>query len=110
MSGSQGPCALCFRLPIFYNSLTMIPERSTFFILASVGYFRLNLFPRCYFWGTAFSGSSATHFGRRPKVRYAIVPNRLIPRLIPMRIIDKLVARFMEIRGDRTKRTTEYVN
>jgi hypothetical protein len=81
----------------------MIPERSTFFILGSVGYFRLNLFPRCYFWGTAFSGSSATHFGRRPKARYAIVPNRLtnwiIPRLIPMRILDKLVARFMEIKG-----------
>jgi NAD(P)-dependent dehydrogenase (short-subunit alcohol dehydrogenase family) len=38
----------------------------------------------------------------RPKVRYAIVPNRLtnwiIPRLIPMRILDKLVARFMGIK------------
>jgi hypothetical protein len=38
----------------------------------------------------------------RPKVRYAIVPNRLtnwiIPRLIPMRILDKLVAQFMGIR------------
>jgi short-subunit dehydrogenase len=38
----------------------------------------------------------------RPKVRYAIVPNRLtnwiIPRLIPTRILDKLVARFMGIK------------
>jgi NAD(P)-dependent dehydrogenase (short-subunit alcohol dehydrogenase family) len=38
----------------------------------------------------------------RPKVRYAIVPNRLtnwiIPQLIPMRILDKLVARFMGIK------------
>ena len=38
----------------------------------------------------------------RPKVRYAIVPNRLtnwiIPRLIPMRILDKLIARFMGIK------------
>jgi len=36
-----------------------------------------------------------------PKVRYAIVPNRLpnwiIPRLMPMRILDKLVAKFMGI-------------
>jgi NAD(P)-dependent dehydrogenase (short-subunit alcohol dehydrogenase family) len=38
----------------------------------------------------------------RPRVRYAIVPNRLtnwiIPRLIPMRILDKLIARFMQIK------------
>jgi NAD(P)-dependent dehydrogenase (short-subunit alcohol dehydrogenase family) len=38
----------------------------------------------------------------RPKIRYAIVPNRLtnwiIPQLIPMRILDKLVARFMGIK------------
>src|SRR3984893_19275968 len=38
----------------------------------------------------------------RPKVRYAIVPNRLthwiIPPLIPIRILDKLVARFMGIK------------
>jgi len=38
----------------------------------------------------------------RPKVRYAIVPNRLtnwiIPRLIPMRILDRLVADFMGIK------------
>jgi NAD(P)-dependent dehydrogenase (short-subunit alcohol dehydrogenase family) len=37
----------------------------------------------------------------KPKVRYAIVPNRLpnwiIPRLMPMRILDKLVAKFMGI-------------
>jgi hypothetical protein len=39
---------------------------------------------------------------RRPKIRYAIVPNRLtnwiIPRLMPMRILDKLVSRFMGIK------------
>ena len=38
----------------------------------------------------------------RPKVRYAVVPNRLpnwiIPRLMPMRILDKLVAQFMGIK------------
>src|SRR6516164_8364279 len=38
----------------------------------------------------------------RPKVRYAIVPNRLtnwiIPQMIPMRILDKLVAQFMGIK------------
>jgi NAD(P)-dependent dehydrogenase (short-subunit alcohol dehydrogenase family) len=38
----------------------------------------------------------------RPKVRYAIVPNRLtnwtIPQLIPMRTLDKLVARFFGIK------------
>jgi NAD(P)-dependent dehydrogenase (short-subunit alcohol dehydrogenase family) len=38
----------------------------------------------------------------KPKVRYAIVPNRLpnwiIPRLMPMRILDKLVAEFMGIK------------
>jgi NAD(P)-dependent dehydrogenase (short-subunit alcohol dehydrogenase family) len=39
---------------------------------------------------------------KNPKVRYAIVPNRLtnwiIPRLIPMRTLDKLVAQFMGIK------------
>ena len=39
---------------------------------------------------------------RNPKVRYAVVPNRLtnwiIPQLIPMRTLDKLVAQFMGIR------------
>jgi len=39
---------------------------------------------------------------RNPKVRYALVPNRLtnwiIPQLIPMRTLDKLVAQFMGIR------------
>lgn len=39
---------------------------------------------------------------RRPKVRSAIVPNRFvnwtIPRLIPMRILDKLVAQFFGIK------------
>jgi NAD(P)-dependent dehydrogenase (short-subunit alcohol dehydrogenase family) len=38
----------------------------------------------------------------KPKVRYAVVPNRLtnwiIPQLIPMRTLDKLVAKFMGIR------------
>lgn len=38
----------------------------------------------------------------KPQVRYAIVPNRLtnwiIPQLIPKRILDRLVARFMGIR------------
>lgn len=38
----------------------------------------------------------------RPKVRYAVVPHRLknwiIPQLIPMRTLDRLVARFMGIR------------
>ena len=38
----------------------------------------------------------------RPKVRYAVVPRRLtnwiIPQLIPMRTLDRLVARFMGIR------------
>ena len=38
----------------------------------------------------------------RPKIRYAIVPNRLtnwiIPRLMPMRILDKLISRFMGIK------------
>src|SRR5215472_14524465 len=37
-----------------------------------------------------------------PKIRYAVVPNRLtnwiIPQLIPMRILDKLVAQFMGIK------------
>jgi NAD(P)-dependent dehydrogenase (short-subunit alcohol dehydrogenase family) len=44
----------------------------------------------------------------RPKIRYAIVPNRLtnwiIPRLMPMRILDKLVSRFMGIKR-RSART-----
>jgi NAD(P)-dependent dehydrogenase (short-subunit alcohol dehydrogenase family) len=39
---------------------------------------------------------------KNPKDRYAIVPNRLtnwiIPQLIPMRILDKLVAQFMGIK------------
>jgi NAD(P)-dependent dehydrogenase (short-subunit alcohol dehydrogenase family) len=39
---------------------------------------------------------------KRPKGRYAVVPNRLtnwiIPQLIPMRTLDKLVARFMGIK------------
>jgi NAD(P)-dependent dehydrogenase (short-subunit alcohol dehydrogenase family) len=39
---------------------------------------------------------------RRPKVRYAVVPNRLvnwtIPQLMPMRMLDKLVAGFMGIK------------
>jgi NAD(P)-dependent dehydrogenase (short-subunit alcohol dehydrogenase family) len=39
---------------------------------------------------------------KNPKVRYAVVPNRLtnwiIPRLIPTRTLDKLVARFMGIK------------
>ena len=43
----------------------------------------------------------------RPKVRYAVIPNRLVnwtlPRLIPMRILDGLVARFMGI--ERRART-----
>jgi NAD(P)-dependent dehydrogenase (short-subunit alcohol dehydrogenase family) len=38
----------------------------------------------------------------RPKVRYAVVPRRLtnwiIPQMIPMRTLDRLVARFMGIR------------
>ncbi len=38
----------------------------------------------------------------KPHVRYAIVPNRLtnwiIPQLLPKRILDSLVARFMGIR------------
>jgi len=38
----------------------------------------------------------------RPKIRYAIVPNRLtnwiIPRLMPMRTLDKLVSQFMGIK------------
>ena len=38
----------------------------------------------------------------KPRVRYAVVPNRLpnwiIPRLMPMRILDKLVAKFMGIK------------
>ena len=41
-----------------------------------------------------------------PKVRYAVVPNRLtnwiIPQLIPMRILDKLVAQFMGIKRKRS--------
>jgi hypothetical protein len=41
----------------------------------------------------------------QPKVRYAVVPNRLtnwtIPQLIPMRILDKLVAQFMGIKRKR---------
>jgi NAD(P)-dependent dehydrogenase (short-subunit alcohol dehydrogenase family) len=44
----------------------------------------------------------------RPKIRYAIVPNRLtnwiIPRLMPMRILDRLVSRFMGIKR-RSART-----
>jgi NAD(P)-dependent dehydrogenase (short-subunit alcohol dehydrogenase family) len=39
---------------------------------------------------------------KNPKVRYAVVPNRLtnwiIPRLIPTRTLDKLIARFMGIK------------
>jgi NAD(P)-dependent dehydrogenase (short-subunit alcohol dehydrogenase family) len=42
---------------------------------------------------------------KNPKVRYAVVPNRLtnwiIPQLIPMRILDKLVAQFMGIKRRR---------
>src|SRR6516225_9545439 len=42
----------------------------------------------------------------QPKVRYAVVPNRLtnwtIPQLIPMRILDKLVAQFMGIKRKRS--------
>ena len=38
----------------------------------------------------------------RPKVRYPAIPNRLInwtlPRLIPMKLLDVLVARFMGIK------------
>jgi hypothetical protein len=38
----------------------------------------------------------------KPRVRYAVVPNCLpnwiIPRLMPMRILDKLVAKFMGIK------------
>jgi NAD(P)-dependent dehydrogenase (short-subunit alcohol dehydrogenase family) len=38
----------------------------------------------------------------KPKVRYAVVPNCLpnwiIPRLMPMRVLDKLVAKFMGIK------------
>jgi NAD(P)-dependent dehydrogenase (short-subunit alcohol dehydrogenase family) len=38
----------------------------------------------------------------KPRVRYAIIPNRLtnwtIPQLLPMRILDRLVASFMGIR------------
>jgi len=41
-----------------------------------------------------------------PKIRYAVVPNRLtnwiIPQLIPMRILDKLVAQFMGIKKIRS--------
>jgi NAD(P)-dependent dehydrogenase (short-subunit alcohol dehydrogenase family) len=41
-----------------------------------------------------------------PKIRYAVVPNRLtnwiIPQLIPMRILDKLVAQFMGIKKRRS--------
>jgi len=43
--------------------------------------------------------------GSRLRVRYAVVPHRLtnwiIPQLIPMRILDRLVARFMGIRRRR---------
>src|ERR1700719_4604172 len=42
---------------------------------------------------------------KNPKVRYAVVPNRLtnwiIPQLIPMRILDKLVVQFMGINRRR---------
>jgi NAD(P)-dependent dehydrogenase (short-subunit alcohol dehydrogenase family) len=42
---------------------------------------------------------------KNPKVRYAVLPNRLtnwiIPQLIPMRILDKLVAQFMQIKRRR---------
>ena len=41
-----------------------------------------------------------------PKIRYAVVPNRLtnwiIPQLLPMRILDKLVAQFMGIKNRRS--------
>ena len=47
---------------------------------------------------TVFDALTTKH----PKVRYAVVPNRLtnwiIPQLIPMRTLDKLVARFMGIK------------
>lgn len=59
----------------------------------------------------AVSGYSADVIGRavwraltaaKPRVRYAIVPSRLtnwiIPQLLPMRILDRLVAGFMGIR------------
>jgi NAD(P)-dependent dehydrogenase (short-subunit alcohol dehydrogenase family) len=43
---------------------------------------------------------------RHPKIRYAVVPNRLtnwiIPQLLPMRILDKLVAQFMGIKNRRS--------
>jgi NAD(P)-dependent dehydrogenase (short-subunit alcohol dehydrogenase family) len=45
--------------------------------------------------------------GTRPRVRFAIVPKRLmnwtIPQLIPMRILDKLVAQFFGIKKRRQK-------
>ncbi len=44
----------------------------------------------------------------KPKVRYAVVPNRLpnwiIPRLMPMRILDRLVAEFMGIKRKSRKK------
>ena len=44
----------------------------------------------------------------RPKVRYAVVPNCvpnwIIPRLMPMRLLDKLVAKFMGIKPGRIER------
>jgi NAD(P)-dependent dehydrogenase (short-subunit alcohol dehydrogenase family) len=59
----------------------------------------------------AVSGYSADVIGRavwraltaaKPRIRYAIVPSRLtnwiIPQLLPMRILDRLVADFMGIR------------
>jgi NAD(P)-dependent dehydrogenase (short-subunit alcohol dehydrogenase family) len=50
---------------------------------------------------------------KKPKVRYAVVPNRLtnwiIPQLIPMRTLDKLVANFMGIKR-RTGRVPSLTN
>ena len=44
----------------------------------------------------------------KPKVRYAVVPNRLpnwiIPRMMPMRILDRLVAEFMGIKRKSGKK------
>ncbi len=57
-----------------------------------------NGFPAAVIGDTVYHALTA----KNPKVRYAIVPNRLtnwiIPQLIPMRTLDKLVAQFMGIR------------
>ncbi|MBV8378162.1 MAG: SDR family NAD(P)-dependent oxidoreductase [Verrucomicrobia bacterium] len=58
-------------------------------------------FPAAVIGETVFQALAA----KKPKVRYAIVPNRLtnwiIPQLIPMRTLDKLVANFMGIKRKR---------